>query len=160
VVGAHGSISGTDAFQIKGATYSLRDLLHDDRLVEKYRDGVFVTLRLTSNMYHRFHAPCDCRVSEVLYISGDTWNVNSIALKRVERIFCKNERTVLDLDLGAAQRSIALVPVAAILVASIKLGFLRAPLTLEYRGPPARRAHRSRISPSPSGFCGTCSITA
>jgi phosphatidylserine decarboxylase len=135
LVGAHGSISGTDAFQIKGSPYSLRDLLHDDRLVEKYRDGVFVTLRLTSNMYHRFHAPCDCSVNEVLYISGDTWNVNSIALKRVERLFCKNERAVLDLDLGAVERSIALVPVAAILVASIQLGFLPAPLTLEYRGP-------------------------
>ena len=32
---------------------------------------------------------------EVTYISGDTWNVNPIALKQVERLFCKNERAVL-----------------------------------------------------------------
>ena len=51
------------------------------RLVEKYRDGVFVTLRLKSSMYHRFHAPCDARVREVVYVSGDTWNVNPIALE-------------------------------------------------------------------------------
>jgi phosphatidylserine decarboxylase len=136
VVGAFGRVAGVDALQIKGSPYSLRDLLGDERLVEKYRDGSFVTLRLTSNMYHRFHAPCDCRVTEVVYISGDTWNVNAIALKRIERLFCKNERAVLDLDLGGGgAKGLALVPVAAILVASIQLGFLPGPLTLEYRGP-------------------------
>jgi phosphatidylserine decarboxylase len=51
-----------------------------------------VTLRLTSSMYHRFHAPHDLVVDRVTYISGDTWNVNPIALKRVEKLFCKNER--------------------------------------------------------------------
>ena len=33
--------------------------------------------------------------SHVSYISGDTWNVNPIALKRVEKLFCRNERAVL-----------------------------------------------------------------
>ena len=46
-------------------------------------------------MYHRFHAPHDCRVEQVTYVSGDTWNVNPIALRRVERLFCKNERAIL-----------------------------------------------------------------
>ena len=46
-------------------------------------------------MYHRFHAPCDCRVEQVNYISGDTWNVNPIALRRIERLFCKNARAVI-----------------------------------------------------------------
>ena len=59
------------------------------------RDGVYVTLRLTSSMYHRFHAPHDCEVDHVTYLSGDTWNVNPIALARVERLFCRNERAVL-----------------------------------------------------------------
>jgi phosphatidylserine decarboxylase len=135
IVGAHGRIEGTKLFQIKGFPYDLADLLNDRALVEKYRDGVYATLRLTSNMYHRFHAPLACRVREVIYVSGDTWNVNPIALRRVERLFCRNERAVIDLDLGLAGRSLALVPVAAILVASIRLHCLPAPLTLEYRGP-------------------------
>jgi phosphatidylserine decarboxylase len=74
-------------------------------------------------------------VREVIYISGDTWNVNPIALRRVERLFCRNERAVLDLELTSSRESLALVPVAAILVASIRLVFLPEPLTLEYRGP-------------------------
>jgi phosphatidylserine decarboxylase len=92
--------------------------------VETYRDGCYVTLRLTSSMYHRFHAPHDCRLERVTYISGDTWNVNPIALKRVEKLFCKNERAVLQTRLAAAGHRITLVPVAAILVASIRLHVL------------------------------------
>jgi len=59
------------------------------------RNGKFVTLRLTSRMYHRFHAPHDCHIERVTLIHGDAWNVNPIALKRVERLFCKNERAVI-----------------------------------------------------------------
>ena len=90
-----GAIADTELFQIKGAGYSLLDLLGDPALVEAHRNGRFVTLRLTSSMYHRFHAPSDCRIEQVTFISGDTWNVNPIALKRVERLFCKNERAVI-----------------------------------------------------------------
>jgi phosphatidylserine decarboxylase len=134
VVGAHGAIRGTDVFQAKGFPYALLDLLGDAALVAKYRDGVFVTLRLKSNMYHRFHAPCAGRLDEVVYVSGDTWNVNPIALQRVERLFCKNERVILDLTL-AGPGGLLLVPVAAILVASIRLHCLPTPLRLTYRGP-------------------------
>ncbi len=88
-------------YQAKGFPYALGDLLSDADLVEVYRGGCYVTLRLTAAMYHRFHAPHDCRVTRVIYISGDTWNVNPIALKRVERLFCKNERAV---DRGTPHR--------------------------------------------------------
>jgi len=135
IVGAHGKINGTELIQAKGFPYTLMDLLADEKLVEKYRDGFYVTLRLQSTMYHRFHAPCDCRVSEINYISGDTWNVNPIALKRVERLYCKNERAVLDLILPNSEASLTLVPVAAILVASIQLNFLNQVLDLKYKGP-------------------------
>ncbi|MBY0468484.1 MAG: phosphatidylserine decarboxylase, partial [Burkholderiaceae bacterium] len=100
-----------------------------------YRDGCYVTLRLTSSMYHRFHAPHDCRVEHVSYISGDTWNVNPIALKRVERLYCKNERAVIRTRLEAGGHEVTLVPVAAILVASIRLHFLNVLLHLKYHGP-------------------------
>ncbi len=131
IVGACGPIRGTEAFQAKGFPYSLTELLGERGRVERYRDGVFVTLRLKANMYHRFHAPCDGAVRSVSYFSGDTWNVNPIALKRVERLFCKNERAVIEVE-GA--ETVALVAVAAILVASIRLHFLDHPLDLRYRG--------------------------
>jgi phosphatidylserine decarboxylase len=124
IVGACGRIAGTALFQIKGMPYSLEDLLHDPALVEAHRNGRYVTLRLTSGMYHRFHAPHDCRVEQVTYISGDTWNVNPIALKRVEKLFCRNERAVIRTRLASTGQAVTLVPVAAVLVASIRLHFL------------------------------------
>jgi len=76
-------------------------------------------------MYHRFHAPYDLTVEQVRYISGDTWNVNPIALKRVERLFCRNERAPIAVRLQGGHR-LMLVPVAAVLVASIRLPWLDA----------------------------------
>ena len=132
IIGACGSIAGNELLQIKGSSYALEDLL--GRSTETYRNGRYVTLRLTSSMYHRFHAPYDCSVGLVTYISGDTWNVNPIALKRVERLFCKNERVVVDTRLASGP-PVTLVAVAAILVASVRLHFLDVPLNLKHRGP-------------------------
>jgi phosphatidylserine decarboxylase len=134
IIGAHGAIEDTELFQIKGASYSLLDLLGDPKLVDAHRNGRFVTLRLTSSMYHRFHAAADCRIEQVTFISGDTWNVNPIALKRIERLFCKNERAVIQARLASGE-ALTLVPVAAILVASIRLHFLDIVLNAQTRGP-------------------------
>jgi phosphatidylserine decarboxylase len=135
IVGACGTIAGTDLYQAKGFPYALEDLLCDPGLVDAHRNGRYVTLRLTSSMYHRFHAPHDCRVERVVYVSGDTWNVNPIALKRIERLFCKNERAIVQTKLTPGGQAVTLVAVAAILVASIRLHCLDAVLSLRHRGP-------------------------
>ena len=124
IIGAYGEVCGTEAYQIKGFRYGLGELLCDDELAEVHRNGQFVTLRLTSSMYHRFHAPHDCWVESVTHIGGDTWNVNPPALRRVEKLYCKNERAVLRTRLSASGHAITLVPVAAILVAGIRLNFI------------------------------------
>jgi len=134
LVGACGPIVRGTVLQAKGFPYSLAALTADAELAEQYEGGCYATLRLTSSMYHRFHAPADCRVEQVNYISGDAWNVNPIALKRVARLFCKNERAVIRCRI-ASGAVLTLVPVAAILVASIRLRFLDVLLHLRYRGP-------------------------
>jgi phosphatidylserine decarboxylase len=135
LLGACGRIERGMALQAKGFQYPLLDLLRDEAACRYYEGGLYATLRLTSSMYHRFHAPADLRVEQVVYISGDTWNVNPIALQRVERLFCKNERAVLRCRLDSSGAMLTLVPVAAILVASIRLKFLDVLLHLKYRGP-------------------------
>jgi phosphatidylserine decarboxylase len=134
ILGASGTVTGGMVLQAKGFPYPLLDLLGDPELVRYYEGGRFATLRLTSSMYHRFHAPYDCRVERVDYVSGDTWNVNPIALARVERLFCKNERAIVRCRLPSGAL-VTLVPVAAILVASMRLHFLDVLLHLRYRGP-------------------------
>jgi phosphatidylserine decarboxylase len=135
IVGAMGRVSAGAVLQAKGFPYALKDLLEDDALVESYLNGSFVTLRLTAGMYHRFHAPYDCRVQQVTYVSGDTWNVNPIALKRIESLFCKNERAIIRCRIEPRGSLVTLVPIAAILVASIRLHFVNVLLHLKYRGP-------------------------
>jgi phosphatidylserine decarboxylase len=135
IVGACGAVEGTRVWQAKGYPYALEELLGGGATAEPWRDGCFATLRITASMYHRFHAPHDCRVARVTYFSGDTWNVNPIALKRIERLFCKNERAAIEVLLEPSGARLALVAVAAVLVASIRLRFVHAPLDLRYRGP-------------------------
>lgn len=135
IVGACGPIDDTELLQAKGSPYTLEELLCDSGAVGRYRGGTYVTLRLTANMYHRFHAPCDGHLDGATYISGDTWNVNPPTLKRIARLYCKNERVVINTRVAGSHEAIALVAVAAILVASIHLSFLNEPLTLSYRGP-------------------------
>ena len=135
IVGAMGNIQDTTVYQAKGYPYELKDLVPDEQLIEKYRNGKFITLRLKSTMYHRFHAPLDCEVKRINYISGDTWNVNPVTLKRIEKLYCKNERAVLELQTTKPDDNILLVPVAAIMVASIRFNCLSHNLNLKYKGP-------------------------
>ena len=135
IVGACGSAEGLNIWQAKGFPYTVSDLFGDSARAEVYRDGTFVTLRLTSFMYHRFHAPANGRIEHVTHTAGDTWNVNPSALKRVERLFCKNERAAIHTRLDQGNTPLAMVPVAAILVASLRLHFLNLLLHVGYPGP-------------------------
>lgn len=134
IIGTFGELKDTVAIQAKGFPYSIEDLIQDKATALRYKNGKFITLRLKSSMYHRFHAPVSGQLNEVNYISGDTWNVNPIALKVVERLFCKNERVVLE-PTDTSGNKLIMVAVAAVLVASVKIEGLATPLDLRYRGP-------------------------
>lgn len=134
IVGALGRIEGDMLLQAKGMRYTLAELLGDEALAAQLRNGRYVTLRITASMYHRFHAPADCHVERVHYFPGDTWNVNPPALDRVERLYCRNERAVLTAYMHDGT-PLVLVPVAAILVASLRLHCVDLTLHAGYRGP-------------------------
>lgn len=142
VVGASGHVRGQTVLQAKGFPYSLAELLGDETEARALEGSRYVTLRLKSSMYHRFHAPCDGNLVDVSYISGDTWNVNPVALKTIERLFCRNERAVIRLKSSNRPGTVTLVAVAAILVASMRIHGLARPLNLEYSGAPRIRLGR------------------
>lgn len=135
IVGACGAVQGTQVFQAKGFPYALADLFGPGQDIGPFHDGLYVTLRLTSAMYHRFHAPHDLQLQHVRHIAGDTWNVNPIALARVQRLFCRNERAVLRGRLERGGHALALVPVAAIAVATLRLHAPDLRLHLGWPGP-------------------------
>lgn len=124
VIVASGRIIESTLIQAKGRHYTLEELLADRSLVERYRNGWFVTVRLTAAMYHRFHAPANGTIDTVQLIPGDVWNVNPATLARVDRVYCRNTRAVIPIALGAGESEMTLVPVGAVLVSSIRLALL------------------------------------
>jgi phosphatidylserine decarboxylase len=141
IVGAHGRVQAQSLFQTKGMSYRLEDLLGDKALAQQLEGTHYVTLRLLSSMYHRFHAPADATLREVTYHSGDTWNVNPPALARVPSLFCRNERAVLQFAIEANPCALVMVPVAAVLVASMRIHAIDQQLNLSYRGPHRFTSH-------------------
>lgn len=144
IVVAKGRIRDTTLVQAKGLDYTLEALLGDATLAARYRDGSYVTLRLTAAMYHHFHAPADAEVHEVRFIPGDTWNVNPPALARVPRLYCRNTRAIVPLSLDHTPAAVTLVAVGAILVSSIELTFVAGPLHRAV-GPGGRLACHARL---------------
>lgn len=135
IVGQCGAVQGTRVFQAKGYPYDIAELFGSAEAAEPWRDGCYVTLRLTAGMYHRFHAPHDGTLEHVTYISGDVWNVNPPAVARVAKLYCRNERAVLRMRLARGGQPVAIVPVAAVLVASMRIHALGRSLDLRYAGP-------------------------
>lgn len=134
VIGEFGTVVEGQVLQAKGFPYSVAELLGNGHRAHALEGKRFVTLRLKSSMYHHFHAPCDARLVDLTYISGDTWNVNPAALRTVERLYCRNERAVLNLVTRQNER-LTMVAVAAILVASMRFKGLDIKLDLRYAGP-------------------------
>ncbi|OOM71436.1 phosphatidylserine decarboxylase proenzyme [Clostridium puniceum] len=89
---AYENIELDNIIQIKGFTYSLRELINDNTVANKYENGICLILRLCPTDYHRFHfidsgVPCENH-----YINGYYYSVNPIALKNVSKLFCQNKR--------------------------------------------------------------------
>ena len=78
--------------QVKGLTYSLKELINDDEIANKYSNGICLILRLCPTDYHRFHF-VDSGIPTPSYkIKGHYYSVNPIALNRIPKLFCENKR--------------------------------------------------------------------
>ena len=89
---AYNNIDLNNIIQIKGLTYSLKELINNDNIAENYRYGTCIILRLAPTDYHRFHfidsgIPCESH-----FINGHYYSVNPIALKTIPKLFCENKR--------------------------------------------------------------------
>ena len=89
---AYENIDLDNIIQIKGLTYSLKELINNNSVAEKYKNGVCIILRLCPTDYHRFHFIDSGIPYESNYIRGHYYSVNPIALKAVPKLFCENKR--------------------------------------------------------------------
>lgn len=89
---AYKDINKDALIQIKGITYSLRELINDEELSNKYSRGSMVVLRLCPTDYHRFHFIDSGTCEKPTKIKGYYYSVNPIALSAVNKLFCQNKR--------------------------------------------------------------------
>ena len=89
---AYENIDLDNIVQIKGLTYSLRELVKDDSIASKYENGTCIILRLCPTDYHRFHFVDSGTIGPNHAIKGSYYSVNPIALKNIPKLFCENKR--------------------------------------------------------------------
>lgn len=89
---AYENINLDKLMQVKGFTYSLRELIKNDRIAEKYDKGTCLILRLCPTDYHRFHFIDSGTCSPATKIKGAYYSVNPVALQKVQKLFCENKR--------------------------------------------------------------------
>ncbi|MSU27903.1 MAG: phosphatidylserine decarboxylase [Pedosphaera sp.] len=105
-------VSRMEGIFVKGAVFSLGELLRDCELAEQFQRGSMVLSRLCPVDYHRYHFPVGGLATEPRLVNGWLYSVSPIALRRNIRIFTENKRaitriespefgTVLMLEVGA-----------------------------------------------------------
>lgn len=94
-----GKLNKDKLLQIKGMKYSIDELLtfhvSKDNL-EKVYDGNFMNFYLSPKDYHRYHAPCDFKISKLIHVPGKLYPVNLKYLNKEIDLFCQNERVILE----------------------------------------------------------------
>lgn len=86
--------------QVKGLTYSLKELIRNHELSEKYRGGTVLVFRLNPLDYHRFHFVDQGVAYPTVNIDGLYYSVNPVALKSIPKIYVENKRAITKFESG------------------------------------------------------------
>jgi phosphatidylserine decarboxylase len=92
VLGEWGHVDGGKCIQAKGRHYTVKELLKNDELAERFEGGLFVTIYLSPRHYHRVHSPVSGEVFQADHLPGQLLPVNIPSINKFDGVFCKNER--------------------------------------------------------------------
>jgi phosphatidylserine decarboxylase len=116
-------VEAGDGFYVKGARFSLAELLDDADLAARFAGGAMVISRLCPVDYHRFHFPVAGVPGEPRRVQGWLYSVSPIALRRRIRYLVENKREVTLVD-SPAFGPVAVLEVGATNVGSILQSFV------------------------------------
>jgi phosphatidylserine decarboxylase len=124
-----GPIRGARLMQAKDMTFTLTRLFGGDEPASSaFEDGVFLTVYLAPQNYHRVHMPIGGKLQRTVHVPGRRLAVNQRTIRTVDGVFAANERLVCHFD--AQTGPLAIVLVGALNVASISTswaGELKSP---------------------------------
>jgi len=116
---AYQNLKEYQMLQIKGKTFSVKELLVDSALAALFKNGSCIVVRLNPSDYHRFHFPVTCTPERHKEIKGRYYSVNPMSLMCVDKVYCKNVRQISILK-SVKHGMIAMVEVGAAMVGSVK----------------------------------------
>lgn len=126
-VSAAATILENIIFQAKGLDYSLEDLLATDLdEASAFVDGSFATIYLAPYNYHRIHAPLAGELLAARFVPGDLFSVNQATVAKVDGLFRRNERLVMQFKTEHG-------PAAVIFVGALNVGSITTPWSGEIR---------------------------
>lgn len=115
------NITESKKLWIKGSQFTLK------RLTNNYKPDIFnektcsiSIFRLAPQDYHRFHSPCDGIIGEPMYIEGEYFTVNPMAIRSSLDVFGENVRVILPIE-SPEFGYILVIAVGAMMVGSIIL---------------------------------------
>jgi phosphatidylserine decarboxylase len=117
-------VTGDAATQAKGWTYPLSLLLAER--VDPADSCWVATIYLSPRDYHRFHYPVSGRIDGCFHGGARLFPVNEFSVKRVKRLYLRNERVVTRFAFG--KHPFYIVAVGATFVGSIGLRYLECGL--------------------------------
>ncbi len=117
------NIDAAEGFYVKGAKFTVRELLDDEELASRFAGGAMVISRLCPVDYHRFHFPVAGTPRESRLVQGWLYSVSPIALRRRIRYLVENKREVTVVE-GSPFGPVAMIEVGATNVGSIRQSFV------------------------------------
>jgi phosphatidylserine decarboxylase len=111
-------------FVVKGWPYAIADLVGDEVEARRYSGGAGFVVYLSPRDYHRVHAPVSGAIRRIRSMSGDYFPVNSIGMRHVRNLFCRNRRVLIEIEREGGLGRVAVVMVVAMIVGRITtIGF-------------------------------------
>lgn len=113
-----GRIQDGRIFQAKGQEFTAAELLGDAEAAAPFADGWFANIYLSPRDYHRVHMPWSGTLVETLHVPGRLFSVAPWAVRKIPRLFARNERLVCHFDTDAGP--MCMVMVGALLVSGVE----------------------------------------
>lgn len=104
-----GDITQGKLIQAKQHDYQLHELVADVNLAERLQNGMYCTIYLAPQHYHRVHMPMNGRLTRMRYVPGRLFSVNTQSTAQVERLFARNERVICEFSTELGEMVVILV---------------------------------------------------
>ena len=138
--------------QIKGKTYTVAKFLGDEKLAQRFENGVFFNLYLSPQDYHHIHSPVGGGITRSNHIPGMLWPVNDWSMANVDELFSINERVVTYID--SNHGLVAVVMIGATNVGKISVVY-DSFISNVARATPATKMYAPPVSIRPGDRLGT-----